>query len=222
MASKLAAKTRPKASKLGKGKGKLIQPTPISDDESDGIPSADDDSEDGDVDEEGMERLMKALGDNGLDEFDQALLGSLQNTYSDDDEEEEEEQGNQSSGLSADSDDEAGSSVDGKAQESQNERGDLEAESADEEDGTDEDEFLSINTGGGVFPKEKVVIDNKVRFYRQLIPVYNSWKNKVALERIRESIQLDPSLPWTETLTVTYPSTIDVDANDDLKREVAL
>ena len=43
-----------------------------------------------------------------------------------------------------------------------------------------------------------------------------------ALERIRENIKLDPNLPWTETLVVTYPEAIEVDVNDDLKRELAL
>lgn len=42
------------------------------------------------------------------------------------------------------------------------------------------------------------------------------------MERIRETIQLDPSMPWTETLVVTYPETIDVDVDDDLNRELAL
>ena len=45
---------------------------------------------------------------------------------------------------------------------------------------------------------------------------------QVALERIRDTIQLDPSLPWTETLVLSYPNTIDVDVEDDLNRELAL
>ena len=43
-----------------------------------------------------------------------------------------------------------------------------------------------------------------------------------ALGRIRENIKLDPNLSWTETLVVTYPEAIEVDVNDDLKRELAL
>jgi len=35
-------------------------------------------------------------------------------------------------------------------------------------------------------------------------------------------MKLDPSLPWTETLVLSYPYTIDVDVHDDLNREVAL
>jgi rRNA-processing protein EBP2 len=45
---------------------------------------------------------------------------------------------------------------------------------------------------------------------------------QAALDRIRQTIQLDPSFPWTETLTVSYPETIDVDVEDDLNRELAL
>ncbi|KAH9936504.1 eukaryotic rRNA processing [Fomitopsis serialis] len=55
-----------------------------------------------------------------------------------------------------------------------------------------------------VVPQQKVEIDNKV-----------------ALERIRETMKLPSTLPWTETLTVTYPETIDVDVDDDLNRELA-
>jgi len=42
-----------------------------------------------------------------------------------------------------------------------------------------------------------------------------------AMERIRETIQLDPSLPWTETLSTAYPSTHAVDVENDLDRELA-
>ena len=42
------------------------------------------------------------------------------------------------------------------------------------------------------------------------------------MERIRATIALHPSLPWTETLAVTYPETIDIDVEDDLNRELAL
>ena len=42
------------------------------------------------------------------------------------------------------------------------------------------------------------------------------------MERIRSTIALDPSMPWTETLAVTYPETIEVDVDDDLNRELAL
>ncbi|KAI0729590.1 eukaryotic rRNA processing [Fomitopsis betulina] len=55
-----------------------------------------------------------------------------------------------------------------------------------------------------VVPQQKVEIDNKI-----------------ALERIRDTIKLPSSLPWTETLAVTYSETIEADVDDDLKRELA-
>lgn len=45
---------------------------------------------------------------------------------------------------------------------------------------------------------------------------------QIALARIRDTIKLDPKMPWTETLVVSYPETIDVDVNDDLNRELAM
>lgn len=42
------------------------------------------------------------------------------------------------------------------------------------------------------------------------------------MDRILSTIKLDPSLPWTETLVTTYPSSVDVDVNDDLNRELEL
>lgn len=42
------------------------------------------------------------------------------------------------------------------------------------------------------------------------------------MQRIRETIQLDPEMPWTETLALRYPETMDVDVSDDLNRELAL
>ncbi|KZT67303.1 eukaryotic rRNA processing [Daedalea quercina L-15889] len=45
--------------------------------------------------------------------------------------------------------------------------------------------------------------------------------NKIALERIRDTIKLPSGLPWTETLVVSYSETINVDVDDDLNRELA-
>lgn len=79
-----------------------------------------------------------------------------------------------------------------------------------DESGSEVDEEVALDDleEGGVdadaVPKQKVEIDNTQ-----------------ALKRIRESIQLDPSLPWTETLVVSFPETIDVDVDDDLNRELA-
>ncbi|KAH9984212.1 eukaryotic rRNA processing [Russula vinacea] len=37
---------------------------------------------------------------------------------------------------------------------------------------------------------------------------------------MRDTIKLDQSLPWTETLRLSFPETIDVDVDDDLGREL--
>ena len=44
---------------------------------------------------------------------------------------------------------------------------------------------------------------------------------QVALDRILDTIKLDPKIPWTETLVVTYPETIDVDVEDDYRDYLA-
>lgn len=43
-----------------------------------------------------------------------------------------------------------------------------------------------------------------------------------SLQRILDSFKLDAKLSWTETLSVTYPETIEADVEDDLSRELAL
>ncbi|KIK69825.1 hypothetical protein GYMLUDRAFT_236298 [Collybiopsis luxurians FD-317 M1] len=153
-----------------------------------------DSEDDGGIDKEGMERLMKALGDDGLDEFDQAqLLAALGedevNENEDSDEEGEEE---------AEDSGESGDEVE------RNE------ESNEEQDtfGQDETQLVQLED-------VEVVMDDAVPVQKVEI------NNEVALARIRESMQLDPSLPWTETLAVSYPHTIDIDVNDDLNRELA-
>ena len=46
---------------------------------------------------------------------------------------------------------------------------------------------------------------------------------QIALARVRETIRLDPSLPWTETLVCDFPEKIELeDVDDDLSRELAL
>ncbi|KAF8476612.1 eukaryotic rRNA processing protein EBP2-domain-containing protein [Russula ochroleuca] len=89
------------------------------------------------------------------------------------------------------------------------EEGGADAESAPREESEagegvalDDDDVDSVDQDA--IPRRKVQVDNKI-----------------ALERIRDTIKLDQSLPWTETLTVSFPETIDVDVDDDLGRELA-
>ncbi|KAH7924527.1 eukaryotic rRNA processing [Leucogyrophana mollusca] len=148
-----------------------------------------------------MEKLMELLGEDGLNEFDQEQLQSLVGDNDSEDEGESEEDGEDGdeSGSEGEDSDLGEVEKDGEDVDEDNGDGEL-SEGADValddlEDGFDDEDMI---------PKQKMEIDNKV-----------------ALERIRETIQLDQSLPWTETLAVSYPQTIDVDVDDDLSRELA-
>ncbi|THU90990.1 eukaryotic rRNA processing, partial [Dendrothele bispora CBS 962.96] len=147
-----------------------------------------------------MERLMKALGDDGLDDFDQAQLSALGG----DSEDEEDDQGDEDEDedekdVMVSDEDEDGEEEEEEEEEEEN-TGELEEEAEEEDIALEDAEFVDEDA----IAKRKVEIDNGP-----------------AMARIRESIQLDPSLPWTETLIMTYPHAIDVDVNDDLNREVA-
>ncbi|KAI0715638.1 eukaryotic rRNA processing protein EBP2-domain-containing protein [Cerioporus squamosus] len=146
-----------------------------------------------------MAKLMKALGEDGLDEYAQEQLRALAES----DEEESDEDGEGEEEGSGEEED---------------------AEAAEEGEGSDAEEDAEGAVAG---PSEEAVIPvdelsdeemlDEDAMPRQKVEI----DNKIALERIRSTIALDPSLPWTETLTVTYPETIDVDVDDDLNRELA-
>ncbi|KDR83016.1 hypothetical protein GALMADRAFT_238776 [Galerina marginata CBS 339.88] len=220
--------TKPEKSKKDKGKAKSTSkafqksssPAPVLvalPSESVSEEEGEEEDDDG-VDEEGMARLMKLLGDDGLDELGQAQLDAL---AGDSDEDEE--------GSSVDGDEDIDDGDLGLDEENEEElilsdEEDEEDEDEDEDEldrevisdsehtveaaGDEEDEEIPLDEVDSVdedaVPRQKVEIDNKV-----------------ALDQIRESIQLDPSLPWTETLVLSYPQTIDVDVDDDLNRELA-
>ncbi|KAH9969727.1 eukaryotic rRNA processing protein EBP2-domain-containing protein [Russula dissimulans] len=150
-----------------------------------------DQEEDSGVDEEGLEKLMKALGEDGLDEFDLAQLRMLSGAAVDEEGNGEDEEDNEED----DSDGENPS-------EDVEPMGGDEVSEEDEEIALDDEDVESVDQDA--IPRRKVQVDNKV-----------------ALERIRDGIQLDPSLAWTETLTVSFPERVDVDVDDDLNRELA-
>ncbi|TDL17732.1 eukaryotic rRNA processing [Rickenella mellea] len=148
-----------------------------------------------------MKRLMKALGDDGLDEFGEMQLESLAEQSGD---EESDEEGGESESES-EAEEDIGS-VNGKEVDDDMEGGSEDHEEEEDDEGEGEDVLLDDveSVDDDTVPRQKLEIDNKV-----------------ALERIRETIKLDSALPWTETLAVTYRSTIDVDVEDDLSRELA-
>ncbi|EJC99019.1 Ebp2-domain-containing protein [Fomitiporia mediterranea MF3/22] len=168
----------------------------------------DDDDDDDGVDEGGMKKLMKALGEDGLDDVGRMQLDALEGEDEDgedDDEDSEIDEGDEDGDMQiqelveADSDEES---------ESDDEEGSVHGEAELDEDDDDDDDEVALEDAESVdedaVPRQKIITNNKV-----------------ALERIRDTIKLDASLPWTETLTVTYPETISVDVNDDLNRELA-
>jgi len=113
--------------------------------------SEEDDSDDGGVDSEGMARLMKALGDDGLDEFEQVqlhlALGGDEDLESGSDVDVEAEAGEGEAGESDGSeDDEHEEEVDGDEQQEEEEV------ALDDVDSVDED----------AVPRQKIEIDNKV------------------------------------------------------------
>ncbi|KZV60506.1 Ebp2-domain-containing protein [Peniophora sp. CONT] len=159
-----------------------------SDEDAGSGSSEEEDSDEDGVDEEGMARLMNALGDEGLDEFERAQLGAITGDGSED--EDEEEGSDEESG----SDDEV---VEGE---------DAVEDDEEEEEGVelDGDDVSIASDVVDLVPKQKIQIDNAD-----------------ALDRIRETIALPSTLPWTETLTTTYPLTHTVDVSDDLNRELS-
>ncbi|KAI0031004.1 eukaryotic rRNA processing protein EBP2-domain-containing protein [Vararia minispora EC-137] len=148
-----------------------------------------------------MQKLMDALGEDGLDDFGRAQLRALVG----------EEDENDDDGGESEEDDEAGKVEDGESKDEDEEvsgKDDPEEEDTEgteeEEDGVALDDVSDAASDVDVVPRQKLEINNIV-----------------ALDRIRESMQLDPSLPWTETLVVPYPQRIEIDVHDDLKRELA-
>ncbi|PVF97179.1 Ebp2-domain-containing protein [Serendipita vermifera] len=214
-----------------KGKPPVQSPEPsatsASDSEDGSEISGDDDEDDdesNDIDEAGMARLMKHFQGEELDDIAKYQLGALGGEDEEDwesqeegdldvmnedeeDEEDEDEDEDEDEGIEEDEEEEdevkgdvskAKKTTTSKSQPNGTSMANLieEVEEVDLEDASSVDEDAIV--------RQKVVINNTS-----------------ALERIRQTIQLDPSLPWTETLTVTYDQSIEVDVNDDLNRELA-
>ena len=133
---------------------------PSSDGEEDSGDESERDEEDDGVDEIGFEKLMKALGDDGLDEYDQAHLVVLAR-----DEEEDEESGESED---VEEDEELGE-VSGSEEESEEipeegSRAEEEGSGSGSEDVLALDELEDVELHPDAVPQRGVkVIDNKVR-----------------------------------------------------------
>ncbi|KAG8744239.1 rRNA-processing protein and EBNA1-binding protein ebp2, partial [Ceratobasidium sp. 423] len=148
--------------------------------EADDEPSDEDseDSGDHDIDEEGMSKLMKLLGDDGLDEVAEQQLREEVAEGGDDASE---------SGWVDEDGEIAGpeSDVAGKLQFSATE------EAVDEEDNDDEENG------------EDVALDEASEVDEDIVPKQNMViNNEVALKRIRETIELGKDMPYSTSLEI--------------------
>lgn len=133
-------------------KKKLVQvpkPAPPPDsDASESDESLDDDDENSGVDDEGLEKLVKALGEDGLDEFDLAQLRMLSGAAADEDESDEEHG------------EEAQDDANAESVREDEEHRDGEDEEEGEEIALDDDDIDSVDRD--VIPRRKVQVDNTV------------------------------------------------------------
>ncbi|CAE6457733.1 unnamed protein product [Rhizoctonia solani] len=180
------------------------------------------DSEDDGVDEEGMNRLMKLLEQDGLDDIAEHQLSELgigDNSEEEEsqDEEDSEEESEEGEDILDDGDgasesgwvDEDGEMDDSETDGTSKLNPTTQEESEDEEDGEETEDVVALDEASevdeDVVPKQKIVINNEV-----------------ALKRIRETIELGKDMPWSETLAFTSSKALDIpNADDDLNRELA-
>lgn len=118
----------------------------------------DEDDETGGVDEPGMKRLMELLGDDALDEFDAAQLDALKG---DDSGDEEGSESGSEDGSEEEEQEGPLSDEDSEEDEEQDEDGDVAMQGEDGEDIVALDDVSSVDEDA--VPRQKVVIDNKVR-----------------------------------------------------------
>ena len=220
------------------------------DDEEEEDEEDDSDLEDGqDVSEKGMQRLMAALGEDGLDEVDMAALDELAGDEEEDEEEDEEdEEEDEDEEVEAEEDEEEGEEAEEEDDADiprviPNANGDTLAasiarsglaeaiESEDEEDSAaeseqdDDEEDPEAAIAYEDLPDDIELSEQAKASRVQRIKI----NNEAALTRIYSDIRLDsPSssskLPWIETMRVTYPTSISsevTDVENDLERELA-
>ncbi|SPO32710.1 related to EBP2 - required for pre-rRNA processing and ribosomal subunit assembly [Ustilago trichophora] len=205
----------------------------------------DSDLEEGqDVSEKGMQRLMAALGEDGLDEVDMAALDELagdedeEDDEAEEDDEDEEEDGEEEDEEAeedaedadiprvvpnANGDTLAASIARSGLAEAIESEDEEDASPADSEDDEEEDEEAAIAYED--LPDDIELSEAAKASRVQRIKI----NNESALRRIYSDIRLDnPSssskLPWIETMRVTYPTSISsevTDVENDLERELA-
>jgi rRNA-processing protein EBP2 len=158
--------SQPSGEDKGDTNSKLVQLAPSHElDANEFDESHDDDDKDSGVDDEGLEKLMDALGEDGLNEFDLAQLRTLSGPVAGEEGSDDEEEG---------SDGEEGGE-DSESAPQEEEPGEVEeVEEASEGIALDDDDVDSVDQDA--IPRRKVQVDNKVRrfdlFTCQLILFY--------------------------------------------------
>ncbi|TKY90368.1 hypothetical protein EX895_000366 [Sporisorium graminicola] len=197
-----------------------------------------------DVSEKGMQRLMAALGDDGLDEVDMAALDELAGEEDEDedededeeeeDEDEDEDEDEEMEAMAEDSDDDEEEAADEQDDDIPrvipNANGDTlaasiarsglveaveDSDEEDEEEEADEDEDEEEAIAYEDLPDDIELSEQAKASRTQRIKV----NNEPALRRIYEDIRLDPptstsKLPWIETMRITYPTAISSEVAD--------
>lgn len=158
--------TQSSSKKATKGRPKPVQKPESSD-------SEEYDSDNGGIDEKGMERLMSALGDDGLDEFDRAQLGLVAGSDAEDADddagleagEEDGEDSEEEVGDEEEGEQDVGDSDEGMGEAAESSSNEAEADAGVDDD---EDEEIALDELDGgeldedVVPKQKVEIDDTV------------------------------------------------------------
>lgn len=200
------------------------------------------DLEDGqDVSEKGMQRLMAALGDDGLDEVDMAALDELAGDEDEEEDDQDEDDEDLEEEAEEDDEEDAVEEVDDDIPRVKpNANGDTlaasiarsglvpveesDSDSANEEEEEEEEEEDEEEAIAYEDLPDDVELSEAAKASRvQRIKV----NNEAALRRITSDISLDTAtskLPWIETMRIVYPSTISstvTDVENDLERELA-
>lgn len=254
-----------KGSKPSQKKSKAaVEPEPLSDEDDSEAGDEDfefedyddgkEDSEDSDSDEEdvspeGLQRLMDALGEDGLSEQDRLALAALQggDDEDEDDEDEEDFEEDDEDDSEEEEDDQdmeaAATTSNGAAKDTLAAsllRSGLIPQAEDDEDDDDEEEEDEDEEDEDPDASTAIPLDSLTdeafsslpdavrssRFHREKI------NNHAALTAVRQAIALDPpkekKMDWIEHMSVTWDQSAEADlaaqgasSEDDLKRELS-
>ncbi|KAK4683481.1 rRNA-processing protein EBP2, partial [Tremellales sp. Uapishka_1] len=187
---------------LVKGKGKeetskaVAVKAPVESDSEEEL--EDDDEDNGGVSEAGLKRLMELVGPDDLNEFERAQLEEDEDEDEDDDEDFEDV-------TDEDEDEDEGEDEEDSAMSGEESDGesDDEVEAADPDDLPLDDLASDLSVDEDAVPVRKVTANNRG-----------------AMKILSEGLRVT-NMPWAETLVLSSKDVLEVDAQDDLQREMA-